>query len=102
MKSAQESRPQTTQFGANPKKITCQCNAEEINCEVITIQMNSRCPACNSPYRISIPKSTIKGLQPQQQQSSLIDIERRMLLPIAVNAELVYRSSDWETGVLAL
>ena len=99
MKPTQGSTPR---FGANPKKITCQCNAEEMIGEVITIQMNARCPVCSSLYRISMPKPAIKALQPQKQQSSLIDIDRRMLLPIAVNAQLVYRSSDWETGVLAL
>jgi hypothetical protein len=72
-----------------------------MNCEVITIQMSARCPVCNSLYQISIPKSTIKVLQPKKQESSLIDADRPML-PIAVNAQLVYRSSDWETGVLAL
>ncbi len=99
MKTNQGSSLQTTYFGANPKKITCECNAEEVSCEVITIQMNGRCPVCNSLYRISMPKSTIKGLQALNQESSLDAIERRMPLPVEV---LTYRASDWVTGVLAL
>lgn|SRR5574337_1481938 len=100
MKMPQETTPR---FGANPKKITCRCNAEEMDCEVITIQMNGRCPVCDSLYQISIPKSTIQGLeQLMKKQAVLLDIDRREPQPVEPASQLVYRSSDWETGVLAL
>ncbi|OGW33918.1 MAG: hypothetical protein A2010_02750 [Nitrospirae bacterium GWD2_57_9] len=102
-----EGRLQTSQFGSNPKKIMCQCNAEEMIGEVITIQMSGRCPICNSFYQISIPKLQIKALQTPKQQASVVNIdhymERRMQMARELNARIVaYRSTDWVTGVLAL
>ena len=94
MNTYQGSGQQMTHFGTNTKKISCQCDADETSCEVITIQMNSRCPICNSLYQISIPKSTIIAREPQT--SSDISLDRLL------SEQLVYRASDWETGVLAL
>ncbi len=102
MKTTEGSLLQTTRFGSNPKKITCQCNAAELQDEVITIQLNSRCPVCYSLYQIAIPKQTLLGAQRMKQEVGLDTIERRMQLPKKVSAPAMYRSTDWLTGVLAL
>jgi hypothetical protein len=47
-------------YGKNPKRITCQCNAEEMNIEAITIQLNGRCPVCNTQYRVCVPKPEVR------------------------------------------
>lgn len=49
-----------TLYGRNPKHIICQCNAEEMNLEVITISLNDRCPICGQTRQICIPKRDIK------------------------------------------
>ncbi len=45
-----------TLYGKYPKKITCQCNADEMDAEAVTIRLNDRCPKCHSFRRICIPK----------------------------------------------
>ncbi len=106
MKPKQEAKVQTPRFGANPKKIMCQCNQEESQENVITIRMNSRCPVCNSLYYISVPKPSVEAVQQPKRQTSVVSIERymerRMQMARELNAHLVYRASDWVTGVLAL
>jgi hypothetical protein len=49
-----------TLYGKNPKHIICQCNAEEMSMEVVTISLNDRCPICNQTRQICIPKRDIK------------------------------------------
>ncbi len=49
-----------TLYGKYPKRITCECNAEEMSGESITIYLSNRCPECNTPYRISVPKPDVK------------------------------------------
>lgn len=49
-----------TLYGRNPKRIMCQCNAEEMNVEVVTISLNDRCSVCNQTRQICIPKRAIK------------------------------------------
>jgi Zn finger protein HypA/HybF involved in hydrogenase expression len=52
-----------TLYGRNPKRITCQCNdgfVEEMTVEVVTINLNDRCPVCNQTRYICIPKRDIK------------------------------------------
>ncbi len=97
---------QTPRFGANPKKIMCQCNAEELQGEVITIEMNSRCPVCNSLRYVAVPKPAVRAVLQPTRRASVVSIERymdrRMQLARELNAHIVYRASDWVTGVLAL
>lgn len=49
-----------TLYGKNPKRIMCQCNAEEMKEGVVTISLNGRCPVCNQACYICIPKRAIK------------------------------------------
>ena len=49
-----------TLYGQYPKRIVCQCNAEEMNADVITISLNDRCPVCSQTRQICIPKRDIK------------------------------------------
>ncbi len=49
-----------TLYGKYPKRLTCQCNAEEMNLEVVTISLNDRCPVCGQTRQICIPKRDIK------------------------------------------
>ncbi len=49
-----------TFYGRNPKRIMCQCNAEEMKVEVVTLSLNDRCPVCNQTRYICIPKLDIK------------------------------------------
>ena len=45
-----------TIYGKYPKRITCECNAEEMNMEAITIHLNDRCPICNKQHQVCVPK----------------------------------------------
>ena len=49
-----------TLYGRNPKRIMCQCNAEEMKVEVVTLSLNDRCPVCSQTRYICIPKKDIK------------------------------------------
>jgi hypothetical protein len=49
-----------TLYGKYPKHLLCQCNAEEMSEEVVTISLNDRCPICGETRRICIPKRDIK------------------------------------------
>ena len=49
-----------TLYGRNPKRITCQCNAEEMKEEVVTISLNDRCTVCGQTRYICIPKRQIQ------------------------------------------
>jgi hypothetical protein len=92
----------TTWFGSTRKNITCRCNAEEaetMDCDVRTIQMNSRCPVCNSSYLITIPRSVLRAAYQKKQEVSRVQSEPRLPMPATVDAFL---SSEWVSGVLAL
>ncbi len=47
-------------YGKYPKHITCQCNAEEMNIEAITIYLNDRCPICNKLHQVCVPKPEVR------------------------------------------
>lgn len=49
-----------TIYGKYPKRIICQCNAEEMNVEEITIELNERCPICNKQRQVCVPKPEVK------------------------------------------
>ena len=49
-----------TLYGRNPKRITCQCNAEEMTEEMVIINLNDRCPVCSERRYICIPKRAIQ------------------------------------------
>ncbi len=46
-------------YGKYPKHVICQCNAEEMNVETITINLNDRCPICNETRKVCIPKKDV-------------------------------------------
>jgi hypothetical protein len=84
----------------------CTCNAEETAGEVITIQLNGRCPVCSSQYYIAMPKPAVQAVQRPKQQAFVVSIdsymERRMKMARELNARIGYRPADWVSGVLAL
>lgn len=45
-----------TLYGKYPKRITCQCNADELDFEAMTIYLNDRCPICNKVHQVCVPK----------------------------------------------
>ena len=47
-------------YGKYPKHITCQCNAEEMDAEAITIYLNDRCPICNRLHQVCVPKPEVR------------------------------------------
>ncbi len=47
-------------YGKYPKRITCECNAEEMKEESMTIFLNDRCPICNKVHRVCVPKPQVK------------------------------------------
>ncbi len=49
-----------TLYGKYPKRLVCQCNAEETDIEVVTIGLNDRCPVCGQTRQICIPKRDIQ------------------------------------------
>ncbi len=49
-----------TVYGKYPKRMTCQCNAEEMNMEAITIRLKDRCPKCNTLYQVCVPKPDVR------------------------------------------
>jgi hypothetical protein len=84
----------------------CQCSAEEMAGEVITMQLNGRCPVCGSQYYISMPKPAVQDMRRPKEQATVVSLdrymERRMKLARELNAHIAYRPADWITGVLAL
>lgn len=52
-----------TIYGKYPKRITCQCNAEEMNGEGITIDLNEWCPICYQQLQVRVPKPAVKMKQ---------------------------------------
>ncbi len=49
-----------TIYGKYPKHITCQCNAEEMKVEAMTIYLNDRCPICNKMHQVCVPKPDVR------------------------------------------
>ncbi len=49
-----------TLYGKYPKRITCECNAGEMNEEAITIHLNDRCPICNKLHQVCVSKPEVK------------------------------------------
>lgn len=49
-----------TIYGKYPKRITCQCNAEEMNVEAMTIYLKDRCPVCNTLRQVCVPKPDVR------------------------------------------
>jgi hypothetical protein len=64
--SSVQAMPRSAVFGGYPKRITCQCNAEETRDDVTLIEMNGRCAVCNQHYRVSIPKPAMQFGRPEQ------------------------------------
>ena len=56
-----------TLYGKYPKHITCECNAEEMNEEAITIRLNERCPLCNKLHQVCVTKPEVRMKQLQAQ-----------------------------------